>query len=76
MASVKPNPPQKLLQLRNNVSRHMGKEDPLDMNIFGFSKHFGQGSISNIITETPIQQYWMKRYFMNRKQMLWVDGDR
>lgn len=50
----------------------MGKGDPLDTNIFGFSRSFGQGSVSNFITETPIQLYCMKRHFMDRKQTLWV----
>lgn len=72
MVSVKLNPPHELLQFCNNVSRHMGKADPLDTNIFGFSRSFGQGCISSIITETPIQQYWMKRHFTDRKQTLWV----
>lgn len=72
MASVKPNPPHKQLQFCNNGNRHMGRRDPVDANVFRFSRSFGQGSISNIITETPIQQYWIKRHFMDRKQTLWV----
>lgn len=81
MASVKPNPPHKLPQFCNNVNRYMGKGDTLDTNIFEFSRSFEQGSITNIITETPIKQYWMKRHFVDRKQTLWAptifqDGDR